>query len=152
MKGILDRTLEWATILTFAAMMIVVTIQILTRFLPFSFIWTEELTRFLFIYSIAFSAPLAIKKKEYINVDFLINLLPGKVKRVYETVIYLLLIVFFVVLLYPAYQFYQLAIGQRSATMALEMTLIHASIGVAFLFMVIYLFFYVKDLFRNKED
>ena len=61
-KDYVERILGLGTFLCFTALIITVLIQIFTRFLPLgiSFIWTEEATRFFFIFSVVFAAPLVL--------------------------------------------------------------------------------------------
>lgn len=151
MKGtkLIDRTLELATIITFIGIIVVVTIQILSRYLPYSAIWTEELTRFLFIYSVSFAAPLALKKKEYINIELVEKLLPEKAKVIYEALIYLTVAIFCAVIAYQGYQFTLVGVGQKSATMAIDMSIIHASIGIAVLFIAIYALLHIVEMLKS---
>jgi TRAP-type transport system small permease protein len=151
MKGtkLIDRTLELATILTFFGIIVVVTIQILSRYLPYTAIWTEELTRFLFIYSVSFAAPLALKRKEFISIELVEKLLPRKAKVIYEAFIYLAVAIFCAVVVYQGYQFALIGIGQKSATMTIDMSVIHASIGIAVLFISIYALLHIVELMKS---
>lgn len=149
---IIDRTLGLLTILSFVGVLSVVVIQILSRYLPYTAVWTEELTRFLFIYSIAFAAPLALKKKEFINVELLINLLPKRAREVYEAIIYLIIVILCSVIAYQGYTFTMIGRGQTSATMALDMSIMHASIGISMVFIAIYAMFHVIDYFKGLPE
>lgn len=152
MKGlkIIDRTLEAATVLSFLGVIIVVIIQILSRYFPYTAIWTEELTRYLFIYSISFGAPLALKKKEFINVDLLINLFPKKIKQVYEGIVYLIIAILSAIIAFQSYTFMVIGKGQTSATMTfIDMSIIHASIGITVIFLTIYAVIHVLDHFKG---
>jgi TRAP-type transport system small permease protein len=154
MKGtkILTRTLEIATILSFLGVITVVLIQILSRYLPYTAVWTEELTRFLFIYSISFGAPLALKNKEFISVDILTGLLPKKIQETYEAFIYLVIVVLSFVIAYHGYTFISVGKGQTSATMALDMSIIHASITISFIFIAIYSVLHVIHAFSSPGE
>jgi TRAP-type transport system small permease protein len=154
MKGtnILTKTLEAATILSFLGVIVVVLIQILSRYLPYTAVWTEELTRFLFIYAISFGAPLALKNKEFISVDILTGLLPQKVQEYYEAFIYLVVVVLSFVIAYHGYTFIEVGKGQTSATMAVDMSVIHASIAISFVFIAIYAIFHVINVFISPKE
>jgi TRAP-type C4-dicarboxylate transport system permease small subunit len=148
---LLDRTLEAATILTFTALIIVVVIQIISRYLPYSFVWTEELSRFLFLYSISFGAPLALRDKEFINVDLLLIFLPKRIREIYEGVVYLLVVLLCAVVTYWGYKFILIGRGQTSATMAIDMSIIHACIAISMLFIGIYAFLHMIDYFKGLQ-
>ncbi|WP_176555723.1 TRAP transporter small permease [Virgibacillus ndiopensis] len=137
---ILTRILEFLTILTFSALIIVVLIQITGRYTPLSFVWTEELTRYLFVYSIAFGAPVAMERRGYIRVDLLVDFLPKKFKKYYEAFIYLVLGVFSGMLVTYAYDFSLLGEGQTSATIEVEMFYIYLSMVITLVLLAVYSF------------
>ncbi|WP_199614019.1 TRAP transporter small permease [Paenibacillus alkalitolerans] len=134
----IDRTLETACFIVFAALILVVVIQILSRFLPFSFIWTEELARFLFIYGIVLGAPLAIKRKEFVNVDMLINKLPPRNKRFYDIILNVAVILLMFIIGMKGMEFAGLGVGQQSSTMPIPMAVPYASICISAFLMVLY--------------
>jgi len=70
------RLLELSSILSFLGLVAVVLLQVYARlFLPKSPHWTEEASRFLFIYTVSFASGLAIREKAFVNVDVFTNLL-----------------------------------------------------------------------------
>ncbi|RKL68128.1 C4-dicarboxylate ABC transporter permease [Salipaludibacillus neizhouensis] len=148
---LLDRTLEIATILCFTGLIIVVIIQIASRYLPQTFVWTEELSRFLFLYSVSFGAPLALKDKEFINVDLLLNYLPKRAREIYEGFIYLTIVLFSAVVAFWGYKFIGIGRGQSSATMAFDMSIIHACIFITMFFIGIYALLHTINYFKGHE-
>ena len=148
----IDATLAFLTVLSFAGVIIIVTIQIISRFAPFSFIWTEELTRYLFLYGIAFGAPLALMRNEFINVDMILNRMSDNFRRYYEVVIYLAIILLSLVMVVQGYSFTLLGDNQRSATMPFQMSVVHASLLIMSVFLVFYAVLKIIDLIKNKQD
>lgn len=148
----IDYTLATLTFLSFAGVIVIVTVQIVSRFAPFSFIWTEELTRYLFLYAICFGAPLALMRGEFINVDLILNKMPNKLRRYYEVVIYLLIIALSVVMVIEGYQFTLIGRNQASATMPFQMSVIHAALVIMAVFLIYYAVLKVIDLIRNEQD
>ncbi|MDN3427986.1 TRAP transporter small permease [Microbacterium sp. APC 3898] len=151
-RKLIDATLAFLTVLSFAGVIIIVTIQIISRFAPFSFIWTEELTRYLFLYGIAFGAPLALMRNEFINVDMILNRMPDNFRRYYEIVIYLAIILLSLVMVVQGYSFTLLGDNQRSATMPFQMSVVHASLLIMSVFLVFYAVLKIIDLIKNKQD
>ncbi|PSL31658.1 TRAP-type C4-dicarboxylate transport system permease small subunit [Planomicrobium soli] len=151
-RKLIDRTLAFLTIASFSGVIIIVTIQIISRFAPFSFIWTEELTRYLFLYGISFGAPLALMRNEFINVDMLLNKMPNNFRRYYEVLIYLTIILLSLVIVREGYNFTLLGNNQRSATMPFQMSVIHASLLILGVFLVFYAVIKIIDLLKNKQD
>ncbi|WP_336990483.1 TRAP transporter small permease [Bacillus infantis] len=148
----LDRALSFLTVASFSGVIIVVMIQIMSRYLPYTAIWTEELTRYLFLYSICFGAPLALLRGEFINVDLIFAKMSHNVRRFYEVFIYLLILFLGVILVKEGWFFYQLGKNQTSATMPFQMSAIHASILIMSIFLVLYSIVKIIRLIRNKED
>jgi TRAP-type transport system small permease protein len=148
----LDRVLSFLTVASFSGVIIVVMIQIMSRYLPYTAIWTEELTRYLFLYAICFGAPLALLRGEFINVDLIFAKMSHNVRRFYEVFIYLLILALGGVLVKEGWFFYQLGKNQTSATMPFQMSAIHASILIMSIFLVVYSIVKIVRLIRNKED
>lgn len=147
----LDLILSILTVTSFAGVIIVVTIQIMSRYLPYTAIWTEELTRYLFIYAICFGAPLALIRGEFINVDMLLAKMSHNFRRYYEIIIYLSIILISGVIVFSGWEFTLLG-KQTSATMPFKMLWIHAAIMIMGLFLTLYSVFKIIRLFRNQED
>jgi len=139
-KDFVQKILETCAFISFSSLVITVLIQIFTRYLPLgiSFIWTEEMTRFLFIYSVAFSAPLAMKKREYVNVDLILNVLPEYVRQIFDIFIDLLSCVLFTIVFFQAIKFAKLGIGQTSPAMRIPAYIGFSSIMLLAIFVLYY--------------
>lgn len=148
----IDFTLATLTFLSFAGVIIIVTIQIISRFAPFSFIWTEELTRYLFLYAVCFGAPLALMRNEFINVDLILTRMPDNFRRYYEVVIYVLIVALSAVMVIEGYNFTLIGKNQASATMPFQMSLIHAGLVIMAVFLIYYAVLKVIDLIKNEQD
>ncbi|PWW20541.1 TRAP-type C4-dicarboxylate transport system permease small subunit [Cytobacillus oceanisediminis] len=148
----LDRLLAFLTVFSFSGVIIVVTIQIMSRYLPYTAIWTEELTRYLFIYAICFGAPLALLRGEFINVDIILTRMSHGFRRFYEIGIYILIFALSAVLVKEGWFFIQLGKTQTSATMPFQMSAIHAAILIMSLFLLLYSIVKIIRLIRNEED
>ncbi|WP_174729079.1 TRAP transporter small permease [Mesobacillus harenae] len=148
----LDMLLSILTVLSFAGVIVVVMIQIMSRYFPYTAIWTEELTRYLFLYSICFGAPLALLKGEFINVDMILTKMSHNFRRYYEIVIYLAIIGLNLVMVKEGWAFTLVGNVQTSATMPFQMSVIHVSIFLMSLFLVLYSIFKIIRLLRDQED
>jgi TRAP-type transport system small permease protein len=146
------RILSFLAILCLSGVIIAVSIQIGSRFLPYSFVWTEELTRYLFLYAICFGAPLALLRNEFISVDLIVSRLSKKVRRFYDIVINLTILGISAVMVKEGYAFVQLGKAQASATMPFQMSLIHASIFIMSLFLLLFSLVRIGLLIGNKKN
>jgi len=147
-RHILENILKLCTIICFTALILVVTLQISARFLPITLSWTEELSRLLFVYSISFSAPLAMKKKDYVNVDLLLNFLPEKFRNIYEGVIYLIITVFLSIVVIKGFEFIQTGQGQTSPVLKISMAIPHSSMIITSIFIAVYALIHAFNYFK----
>ncbi|WP_181347219.1 TRAP transporter small permease [Thalassobacillus sp. CUG 92003] len=147
---IMSRILAILTVLSFAALVIVVSIQIAGRYTSLSFVWTEELSRFLFIFSIAFAAPLAMERFEFVRIEFLVNALPESAQKFYDAAIYLGLGVFSGAMVYYAYEFSLVGQMQTSATLAVSMKHVYMSMVIILSFLALYSLINVYAILAGK--
>jgi TRAP-type C4-dicarboxylate transport system permease small subunit len=147
-KDYVERILGNGTFISFTALIITVLIQVVTRYFPLgiSFIWTEEATRFFFIFSVAFAAPLAVKKREYVNVDLILNILPKNVRHLFEIAIDLLTVILFTIVFFQAIKFAKLGIGQTSPAMRIPAYIGYSSIILMSIFVLYYAIWNFRDL------
>lgn len=149
---ILDKALEIATFIAFLGLVIVVTIQVITRFTPVSYIWSVELSRYLFIYSIALGAPIAIKRNEFVNIDFLINWVPKRIRPFYSSVLYVLIIFLTLIIGIYGINFIQIGSMQHSQTLPIFMSIPYASMSITAFLMTIYAAVYIYDLLKGRNQ
>ena len=74
MKKIIDayhRLLTWLMVASVAILIVPVTLQIISRYTALipSWIWTEELSRFLFIWMVMLGAMIGIREHSHFEVD-----------------------------------------------------------------------------------
>ena len=140
---VLDKILSVLTIISFMALILIVLLQIVSRFTPISFVWTEELTRYFFLYSIAFGAGLAVVRNEYMGIDFILEIFSEKWKAIYLRVTYVVMIIMCLIISYYAYEFMLLGRDQMTSTLGFSMAYIHLSIFLMIFFILI---FYIEKL------
>ncbi|MCV3270686.1 TRAP transporter small permease [Roseobacter sinensis] len=63
--------------LSFLVLVFAVLVQVIGRGFGSSPVWTEELTRFAMLYTVAFGAGLAFRSGDLVNVDIVCERLPG---------------------------------------------------------------------------
>lgn len=145
-RTLFERVSIVGTLLSFAVMIAVVLLQVISRyFLPFSVHWTEEAARFAFLYTIAFASGLAVRDKAYVNVDLVPILLRGRARVVLELLIDVVTLVFLAVLFQHSLRLVQLGGRQTSAALRVPMSRIFA---VTSLIPASMAFFTVADIVR----
>ena len=102
----IDKNLErWVMFVLLAGMTLVLGIQIFCRFvLNNSLTWSEELARFMFIWSTFLSIGFCLKEGISLKIDTLISLFPKKVQAVILLLGDVVMTVFFLYLLPSAWE------------------------------------------------
>ena len=115
----IDRAFSVLINITYAAIIIMVSLQILCRAIPVlrAPSWTEEGSRYLMVYLVAFGAGLAIKADSFVSVDTLKVALGARKGAILEIVINCLLLVFFSIFFFGAIKFFILGMPQNSISM-----------------------------------
>ncbi|SCZ76511.1 TRAP transporter small permease [Acidaminobacter hydrogenoformans] len=147
----LEKVLEFAAFLTFLALIATVTYQVVTRFAfpQYSVVWTEELTRYLFVYSIALAAPLAMKNREYVNVDIVLNIMGPKLRPIIQLILDAFSVGLFILTFLQGLKFIDLGVGNVSAAIGVPMVFPYASIAFMSFFIALYgLYNLVRDIAR----
>lgn len=152
-KDYLSKFLEFCTFATFSLLVINVLFQVLSRkFFPqFSVIWTEEMSRLLFVYSVAFAAPLAAKRKEYVSVELFQHRVSPKLVKVLKVIIELTTILLFTLVSYTGISFVKLGMNQRSVTMGHQMGYVYMSIVGTCILITIYSVNNLVMLLKEKK-
>ncbi len=91
----LDRVLDRATLLLLAVLLLVVGVQIFARYvLNHSLYWSEEVSRYLFIYLVFLGAAIVLRRNGHIQVSFFVERLPAPLRRTVAILVDLLLLWF----------------------------------------------------------
>lgn len=100
LNKVLDAIEKYVTALLFAAMCIVIMLQVIFRTINMSASWSEEIARYLFVWVIYLAAGRAMATEKHLTVDILPLFLKGKAKTILHIVSVLLTLAFFIGLLY----------------------------------------------------
>lgn len=102
----LGRVLDWINrifenliYICMAALIVVVTVQITSRSLFTATSWSEEMSRFLLIYISLMGAACAFKNNKHISIRLFHDKLSPRAGRVFEIVVGVLCVVFFILML-----------------------------------------------------
>jgi len=125
MKTIIDwyhRILTWLMVATVAILIVPVTLQIISRYTQLipSYIWTEELSRFLFIWMVMLGAMIGIREHTHFEVDVWPELKP-KANALLRIVSQLFVLVFALVFIWWGIQFVRFGWNQLSELAELPM-------------------------------
>ena len=128
MKKIIDAyaaVLGWLLVGTVAVLLVPVTMQVISRYTQLipSYIWTEELSRFVFIWMIMLGAMIGVREGTHFDVDVWPTLQP-RANAVLRLVTHVFVLVFALVYMWWGIEFVQFGWNQSSELAELPMTYI----------------------------
>lgn len=134
------KLLNWLMVATVAILLVPITLQVLSRFTELvpSYIWTEELSRFLFIWMVMLGAMIAVREGTHFDVDVWPELSPRAAARLH-IVSHLFVLLFALVFVYWGIQFVRFGWSQQSELAELPMPFIFLAWPVAGLTWVLFL-------------
>ena len=143
MKKILDgylKLMRWLMVASVAILMVPITMQVISRYTALipSYIWTEELSRFVFIWMVMLGAMIAVRDGTHFDVDVWPKLKP-RPNAMLRIVTNLLVLVFALVYVYWGIEFVQFGWNQSSELAELPMTYIFIAWPLAGITWVLFL-------------
>jgi TRAP-type C4-dicarboxylate transport system permease small subunit len=123
-----SRALDVALVVTVAVLIIPVSLQIFSRFTALipSYIWTEEMARFFFVWMIMIGAMVGIRDGAHFDVDLWPELKP-RANALLRVVSNVFILVFALVFIWYGIRFVQFGWSQNSELAELPMPLIFAA-------------------------
>lgn len=138
---------------SFAALIIVVMLQVITRtFGLYSPVWTEEVSRYLLLYIVAFGIGIALITGDLVNVDLLLEVVPAPVAWAMRLSSFALTALLGLVMIYPAWRFTMIGSFQLSPTLRIPMSVMHASVLVLGILLAIYALLRVFGMILGTDD
>lgn len=134
----IDRIVTWIVFIAIAGMILTITLQIITRVFFEALTWSEELSRYLLVWSSFFAATLAYKRGMHISVTFGIDRFPQKFRKYFIIFSIMLSMIFFAVSMNYGFKLMSLQAVQVSAALRLPMRWVYLAIPVSFLIMIIH--------------
>ncbi|MGF1777386.1 TRAP transporter small permease [Vibrio nomapromontoriensis] len=133
----LIKKMEWVekhlSIFLFLAMLSVLTIQIISRyFLSIAIPWTEEVSRWLYIYIVFIGASEAVSRRDHIAVDIVPNRLGNKANLILDVMIHGLFSAISLIIIHRGYIFAERMDRLGSVTMDVQMSVLYAAIPLGF--------------------
>lgn len=128
-----DRALYWFIVLQVAAMALVVNLQVFNRYVVnYVFGWEEETARYLMVWSSFLAAAYALRRGEQLGMEFVVRLLPGRVRRAVRLLCHVVVMAFLGVV---AYQGLLVMLPQQldqvSPSLGITMAIPYAAIPVS---------------------
>ena len=120
---------KWSAIVAAVIMTIMIFLQVIFRYLlkaPLSF--SEELARYMFVWSVAMGAALALRKRKHIGVEAFVQWLPVRLRDQAKIVGSLLSLLFFGLLVWYGFVMVGATMDQLSPALQLPMGYVYLAI------------------------
>ena len=125
----LDQFLWLGAVLNLCLLVSVVLLQVFARVaLPQAPAWTEEASRFFFIWAVGFAAGPAVRAQAYVDVDSFTTHLPEKAQLGVAVIIDTILAIFCAIIAYEATKLFINVAGQTSAALLWPMRVFYAAV------------------------
>ncbi|WP_447554453.1 TRAP transporter small permease [Vreelandella sp. EE22] len=127
----LDGALKPIVFLGMAALIGVITLQIVSRVFFTAVGWTEEVARFLLIWITFLAGTLAFQRGHHIAVTFAVDALPVKLRQGARFVAVLAVIAFMITLIVIGQRYMQVQSFQKSASLRIPMSYVYAVMPIS---------------------
>lgn len=143
LKWLDEHLEETLLILLLACMVVVMGMQILARYcLNTSLSWSEELTQYLFVWSVFLSISFCVKKRISIKIEQFLIILPQRGQTVLRLMRHTLVLIFCVIMIPFCVTYVQQSIDSQAASAALHLPMyyIQSAPLVGFLLLTVRVF------------
>ena len=148
----MDRILQKIMIGTMAFMLFFTFIQVVARYLfESSLVYSEELSRYLFVWTVFLGLPVVAKRGGHMAVTALSGRLKGTAARTMSIAAYLVGIVFMATMIIQGFEMVQRTSQQLSPAMEISMSWVYLAIPIGCLFMMLQMVSDLIALLRKKE-
>jgi TRAP-type transport system small permease protein len=135
--SLLKRIIGLLVIIIFSLLIIVVTLQVISRMFSLSMPWTEEAAKFLFIWVALIGGYFTIHKGSNITFDLLLEYIPKKIWPVVFSFINLVSILFLAIVGYLGFTLSILNMNNLSPVMAIPYGYIYLALPIGALVMIL---------------
>ncbi len=127
----LDAIIQPVVFAGMAALIGVITLQIVSRVFFSAVGWTEEVARFLLVWITFLAGTLAFQRGRHIAVTFVVDALPLPLRKLARLAALAIVLAFMVTLVVIGHRYMQVQSFQKSAALRLSMTYVYAVIPLS---------------------
>lgn len=138
---------------SFLTMIVLVTAQVFSRFfLDYSMAWSEEISRYLLVWTIFFSTILVYEEHGHVWIANFVDALPRSPQKVVLLISYLIQFAFFLAVLWGSYIYLPTALLRTSPVNLLPMHLVYSCVPIAALCMEMFCIRDIVLLFAGRDQ
>lgn len=151
MSKLITNLLRIGTLISTAGFVGAMLIQVYARFFMSSApSWTEEASRFFFLYAMGFASGLAFKDGYYVHLDVFYNKMKNSHKRLLDISIPIGVIILFLILGIYAIEYVILGIPEGSPSLGMSMSIAFTSIVIMSVSVSVFAFYELKTVLKEK--
>jgi len=150
----ISQITKYLIMFIFSSMVVVVILQVFFRYVvQASLSWSEELSRYFFVWIIFLAASICFKKDDHIAIEFFLFRLSPNVQRYIRGIIKCAELGFVVILIYYGFKVVNVVKYQISPAAGISMSVVYLSLPISGTLMLIHLiaFLKLKDKFQEKD-
>ena len=137
---------------SFLVLIVAVLIQVTTRTMGNSPVWTEELTRFALLYLVAFGAGLSFRTGDMVNVAVVCENLPGRAPRMLRLLSAVATAGLALYLLPASWKYTSIGAMQTSPALGMQMTWAHVTITLLLALLAVFGALRIVGMLTGAED
>ena len=153
------KPLEWIensiAVVSMATVSLLVFGQVVSRYgFNYTPVWSEELSRFLVVWSIFIGVAIGVRNNQHIGVDALLRFLPHKLLLASEVLLNLIGVVVISILVYTSIDFIKetMEYGQLSPAMRIPMYIPYIAMPVGLSLSIVHFIHNIVKLFTNPKQ
>ena len=126
-----EKISSWFVAVFMAGMVISILMAIISRFIiEIPIPWTEELSRYLMVWTAFLAGSLGLKSGAHVGIRFVVERVPRPVAKWIALLTNIVLLIFFIVVIFEGFKMVTLVAGQKSPVLRISMAWIYASLPV----------------------
>lgn len=149
---VINKILRFIVIIMLSVMSVVVFAQVLFRIVHLSIPWSEELSKYLLIWSTFLGAAICIRKGSLVGLEFLKNSLSEEKQKLLQTILNLIVCAMLLFLISVGFWAVRRVWFQITPVLKLSMGLMYAAIPVGSVFMLINQILVTIYLWKGDEN
>ena len=149
---VINKILRFIVIIMLSVMSVVVFAQVLFRIVHLSIPWSEELSKYLLIWSTFLGAAICIRKGSLVGLEFLKNSMSEATQKILQTILNLIVCAMLLFLINVGFWAVRRVWFQITPVLKLSMGLMYAAIPIGSVFMLINQILVTIYLWKGEEN
>lgn len=135
-----ERTLlDGVCIALLLAAVLLISLQVLNRYLlHLPYPWTEEFTRYFFVWLCLLGSARGVRDNAHIKVDIFVNMFPPRVQKVFDLAIGIITIVLMAALLISGLEILPPTFHRRAATVNISLSYVFVAVPLSAFLMLVF--------------